>query len=478
MHYLFVESIAVTPHLETSAEIALTLKSQGHDVSFAWVGEDLPWSDFNLPFYYKFFGLSLSFRLTWLKKIFKKNNIDYCVIKDVDSHQREYIFKWSDDFQGNIGKLKSYNYKRYNLGMGAASSLISLYKDSQLNTLNNKKKVKLALTSSAIVFERSLAIIKALAPDFVVTFNGRFCTSKPIVLAAESLKIKVLRHERGSTFLKYELYSNSIHDFSYIKRRIIDSWKNAPLKYRTIIAKNFFSRKKAGDSIGWYSYTKYQTHGFAPQKKQGFKRVVYFSSSDDEFAAISESDNQGVWLNQINAVKNLIKAVSMIPNTELIIRLHPNLKNKSLNERSRWLNLPKKCVIIDAKNKIDSYALLDSADIVVTFGSTIGMESVFINKPTILMGPAAYSGTNSVIEPKNYNDLFGALKDNLMFPKSNLKKIFCYKYAYYYMTYGIDYKYYKPISLGSGFFLEVNYGYWPNLIFFTRRILRYLKSNI
>ena len=43
MKYL-LETVFDSPHLETSAEIALSIKSKKNDV-FSWLGDNLPWSD-------------------------------------------------------------------------------------------------------------------------------------------------------------------------------------------------------------------------------------------------------------------------------------------------------------------------------------------------------------------------------------------------------------------------------------------------
>ena len=48
MKYLFIETIFNSPHLETSAEIALDLKLKKKKVYFSWIGDDLPWSDWIL----------------------------------------------------------------------------------------------------------------------------------------------------------------------------------------------------------------------------------------------------------------------------------------------------------------------------------------------------------------------------------------------------------------------------------------------
>ena len=56
MKILIVESIAASPHLETSGEIALRLQAEKHDVSFSWVGFNLPWNDWELGTFKKVLG--------------------------------------------------------------------------------------------------------------------------------------------------------------------------------------------------------------------------------------------------------------------------------------------------------------------------------------------------------------------------------------------------------------------------------------
>ena len=39
---------------------------------------------------------------------------------------------------------------------------------------------------------------------------------------------------------------------------------------------------------------------------------------------------------------------------------------------------------------MDSYALMDRADVVFTYGSTAGVEAAFFGRPVVVMGPSAY----------------------------------------------------------------------------------------
>jgi hypothetical protein len=47
-------------------------------------------------------------------------------------------------------------------------------------------------------------------------------------------------------------------------------------------------------------------------------------------------------------------------------------------------------VHVDPYSPIDSYELMRQADIVVTYGSTSGVEAAYAHKPVIVMGPSAY----------------------------------------------------------------------------------------
>ena len=50
--YLIIETFPFTPHIEAAAEIAINLKKK-NKVYFFWCGYDLPWKDWELPWYKK-----------------------------------------------------------------------------------------------------------------------------------------------------------------------------------------------------------------------------------------------------------------------------------------------------------------------------------------------------------------------------------------------------------------------------------------
>jgi hypothetical protein len=66
---------------------------------------------------------------------------------------------------------------------------------------------------------------------------------------------------------------------------------------------------------------------------------------------------------------------------------------KPKDDLARWMTAVEAAgpdVHFDPFSKIDSYALMRAADVVFTYGSTSGVESGFIGRPVVVMGPSAY----------------------------------------------------------------------------------------
>ena len=470
MRYLIIESVGLKPHLETAGEIALRLRDEGHDVIFCWVGSNLPWSDWYLPRVAAFIGCSLINRVKKFLTILRQEAIRVVDCPNLETKTINEIYKWASEFEGDIEELKKYKYKiTASLGMGSASSLISKHGDGLLSPCIHKNETKQSLIASALVYERVTSLITRVNPDVVITFNGRFATSRPIVVIGDLLGIPVLRHERGSTFERYETFSDAIHNYAYIRKRIAEYWEKTAPEKRAINGNNFFIRRRSGDGIGWYSFTSHQKIGCIPRPNPQKKRIVYFSSSDDEYAAVSDSFQLGPWKNQLDAVKDLISSCSKNSNLELVIRVHPHLAKKSKQEQSRWSRLKSDSVcIVSPKDKVDSYALLDSADIVVSYGSTMGMEAAYWGKPSILLGPCAYANTPPVITIGHQIELSEHLNNlhELQPPNREL----CLPYGNYYMSYGELFHYYKPKSLSDGNFLGQRLGWDPHYIYWLRKL--------
>ena len=74
-------------------------------------------------------------------------------------------------------------------------------------------------------------------------------------------------------------------------------------------------------------------------------------------------------------------------------------------------------------SKINSYSLLDFVDIVITFGSTIGVEATLQKKPSILFGRTYWEDNDAAYKPSSLEDLENLLFKSDLKPKSKLNAL-------------------------------------------------------
>lgn len=452
MKLLALETFPLKPHLETSGEILIDTLSHGEaEALFCYIGRDLPWQEYDANKGLRRIFVNISSRIDYFEKKLLQAGISLLNQASLTACDKGTIKSWARSFSGDIEALKTFSYKGYGLGLGVASSLISKYRNPSINLTELSGEVRSALEASAIVYERALALIKLHKPDVVLTFNGRFACSYPIIKAAESQGVKVKLHERGSDYDKYEVFDSSVHSLEMFRKRINQYWSNAEdSKEAILLGESFYERRRGGDGIGWKSFIGDQKRGrIIPT--DGRRRVIYFSSSDDEFAAVEDGAiQQFSTKGQKSAVERLITICKKHTDIELLIRLHPNSSGCHEEELRWWFDLGRYGVtVIPPQADIDSYALAQTANVVCTYGSTMGIEAAYWGIPSILLGDAGYAGFESCFEPKNNQEL----EMLLLNAPTNWNRDGCLKYGYYMSTFGKKFKYFKPTSLFEGSFL-------------------------
>jgi hypothetical protein len=121
----------------------------------------------------------------------------------------------------------------------------------------------------------------------------------------------------------------------------------------------------------------------------------------------------------------------------LAIRTHPNSK-EPFDLESRLKDVEHDFVhLIAPESELDSYALLDTCHTVATFGSTIGIEAAYWNKPSILLGPSIYEDLGGTYNPSSHEEAVEMLLCSLP-PRGREAAI---NYAYYQKTHGVNFIY-------------------------------------
>jgi hypothetical protein len=144
----------------------------------------------------------------------------------------------------------------------------------------------------------------------------------------------------------------------------------------------------------------------------GRRNIVVFNSSEDEFESFAEMRNP-VYADQCEAL-DALAAASLPPDVRLYLRVHPNLAGIYNSQLRHLATLRAPHLrIVDATSPVDSYALLDAAETVLTFGSTVGVEAAYWGKPSILVGRAHYEHLGACAIPSTHEELLAMLAGKL-----------------------------------------------------------------
>ena len=450
MKKIFIfETTNATPHLETSLEISKNHLDHGDVVFYQFLGHALDYSEYLLKD-------RVLFCSRWLPEVRGASLL---------KHERFNFTNLSSDIMirglklpefPDLESLARYKYENYNAGLSALSSLVTNSKSFRPCLRENRRLLEEILLSGISTYEYCRKVIRTENPDRIYLFNGRFANNRAILDAALQSGVDVRIHERGAHKYHYSVNHFMPHDFAKIRELMTKAWPAAP-EDRFAVAKNFFSNLRGRVEVGWTSFTANQKHSFSrnectsgPEKRL----VAYFSSTDDEYVAVGDIVKWDRWPDQLSAVRSLIEVVRKDPNLELVIRLHPHLSKKHPYDLECWreMELPVNAQILDPLDPTDSYSLLEQADVVVTSGSTIGIEAVYWGKPSVCLGPSLYSQLEAVYLPADERELAETLSrhDLLAVPDKALP------YGYYMATNGIPFMYYKADTLFGGRFMGVN----------------------
>ena len=440
-----------TSHLATDLEIAAKHIAKGDEVHIIQCSGDLPSCEAN-PNHFKL-------RCTICKS---KRNKGLALINfpEINRHEltlNDFIRDVDLPDFSSIQELKDFQIENVDVGMTVASSLISMTRESEPNISHFSNFIHENLSTSIAIYDAIKYHLLQIKPDVFYLFNGRFVAFRPALRAAQDLGIKTFVHERAGVLERYTLIEDTYpHDIEYQKAQIEKYWNDSRTSTeKEKLARQWFKNRKSGKSQSWYSFTKLQKKGNLPDGfDSSIRNIVIYVSSEDEFEAVGGWQNP-IYKNQSDAIYRIINS-NTDSNIMFYVRIHPNLKGLN-NTQTRELAELKgvNLTIIPADSKIDSYELMDACEKVITFGSTVGIESVFWGKPSILAGRSLYEGLKGCYIPKDNNEMTKLINSHL-YPLSNLGAL---KYGYWQSIAGISYIYYKPESIRGGTFMGVYLGY-------------------
>lgn len=278
-----------------------------------------------------------------------------------------------------------------------------------------------AAKSYAWVYDQTTELIKQRGITTIVVFNGRFLHDNAAAAAALALGVRVLYGETGGIETDFDVSTASTHDMDHVQRRMLAMYATWPEPdqgepHKRVIGETWFRNRQTHSDPEVQLFVGDQEFGDLGEVEkipQTEKLVVFFSSSGDEIAEL-ELDWNKFFQSQEGAISELAAACADLPGVMLAVRTHPHLRIKPPDDLARWKAAVERAGVpihIDPNSKVDSYALMKRADIVVSYGSTSGVEAAFLGRPSILMGPSAYNLLECATSVSNAKELKEALKN-------------------------------------------------------------------
>lgn len=323
--------------------------------------------------------------------------------------------------------------------------LISRLRDSAPNIQSHSKLLFQLRSCYLQTYESVRQVLISKKPQVVYLYNGRFLQERAAADCCAELGINVVYFERfnPSWKTKFFLFEKNTHSPSY-RSQIMENFGSEMLlresqKFFSIGEKWFGDREQGLTQ----DFTKSQVLDLKEVKLENY--VVFFHSSEDEL--ITTDLVSSCWGNQIEAVEKLVDVVSEIPNLNLVIRIHPNLKYKSSREIELWKNFGEqlqqensRIIYLSHESKINSYELVKRSNAVITVGSTIGVEAAFLGKRSVLIGRGFHEEMGITLNPKNREELRDYLTQNFEENGISSRRIQAYKYAVFHQEGGVEFK--------------------------------------
>ena len=230
--------------------------------------------------------------------------------------------------------------------------------------------------------------------DTVIVLNGRFPHQRGALEAAYEYDRAVKHYEKGDKADTYWFESYSTLDRVRTQETVDFTLDHLATEEALELGREWMARRSSG---GANIYARFFDDQSVVDSSMRTRRVVgFFTSSQDEFAALGPEWHVQEWLDQLLAFEVALSRIES-EDVEVYLRVHPNFATKSLRsfrrERAAIEALGSRhpeLRIIWHDEQVNSYSLVSDTDVVVVWDSTIGLEASAYGKPVWELAASYY----------------------------------------------------------------------------------------
>ncbi|SDR69724.1 hypothetical protein [Gramella sp. MAR_2010_147] len=386
-------------------------------------------------------------------------------------------FKKANDFVSTITKVDfGLQYENFRVGESALSTYISKTRDRDLELVEDSFTQELILNGVAMYIALKRFCVEN-SMDVIYNFNGRHIYNRAVMDVGLAINKPLYNVEMPRIGGAIEHFKNKLpHSIKYKQKLFEEAWEdeNLSTEDKVNIASEYFEKRRSGTRVNARSFTEEQDKNSLPEEvNYDRSTTVLYTSSDDEFAAIGDEFSNPYFKDQNEGIFYVAKLFNeKFPEQNLIVRIHPNfagVKFEYAKKINSLKNTYKNVHLVEPESKVDSYALMDIAEKIITFGSSITTEATYWEKPVIMLGRSFFSGMGIAYEPDTIEDLESLIRNPLS-PKPKQGSL---KFGYYLMNGGMKAKYYNRDNRGETYFKGKKLYFYSKSQLITAKIIEY-----
>jgi hypothetical protein len=346
----------------------------------------------------------------------------------------------------SIDEVKQFSLNGVNHGLEAASSVITVLKDPRPDLGKERALVEANVKTAVSAYRWLTAFFHNQPVDRFYVMNGRYSSQMPGIRAAQDHGIPLVTFELAHDMFKYVLVNGTYyHDLHEKKRELNALWdRKGPADDKRAIGHRFFRERRYGDDRQFVEtrFKKRQKPGRLPEGfDKSARNLVIYNSSEYEFTAVTGYENP-VYANQIVGLREILADDRLSKDIQIWLRVHPHLAN---THGSQLADIAKvqhpQLRVIGASEDIDTYALMDNAEKVLTFGSTMSVESAYAGIPSILVGREPYEDLGCCYTPSSHDEVIRLINARDLAP---LPQEGALKYGYWVIAREYEYRFFNP----------------------------------
>ena len=304
-------------------------------------------------------------------------------------------------------------------------AISSVYTHLRINKIDSNSPLHLETIANYMLHALSTLIsgsvfLAKFRPIAALVFNGRMAATRAFVELCKKHGVRVVTHERGMTRGALSIWvddiCNSTANYDYIKEKRI---QRPLIEYQVDLVKQWVDDRRTGRNLNWQSFQLPNSTKFDQSNKSDIVNWVLFTTSMDELVASKHITS--VFTSQFNWIEQTV-AIALEESTKvtLTIRVHPNSSSSistghNMEEKTFFSSLKERLIgtnvtVIESSDSIDSYTVLDSADLVLCFASTISLESLLAKKKTFLAAYCEWSRCSGIEGTSSHQEYHVFLK--------------------------------------------------------------------